>query len=33
MQRWLVDARKHVAPQRDMLASLVAGMVELLSTR
>jgi len=27
MQRWLVHARKLVAPQRDMMASLVAGMV------
>jgi magnesium transporter len=27
MQRWLVRARKLVAPQRDMMASLVAGMV------
>jgi magnesium transporter len=32
MQRWLVNARKLVAPQRDMLASLVAGMVELPGT-
>jgi len=27
MQRWLVNARKLVAPQRDMMASLVSGMV------
>jgi magnesium transporter len=32
MQRWLVKARKLVAPQRDMMASLVAGMVELPGT-
>jgi magnesium transporter len=32
LQRWLVNARKLVAPQRDMLASLVAGMVELPGT-
>ena len=32
MQRWLVNARKLVAPQRDMLASLVSGMVELPGT-
>jgi magnesium transporter len=29
MQRWLVNVRKLVAPQRDMMAALVAGMVEL----
>lgn len=29
MQRWLVRARKLVAPQRDMMASLAAGMVVL----
>jgi magnesium transporter len=29
MQRWLVNVRKVVAPQRDMMAALVAGMVEL----
>jgi magnesium transporter len=29
MQRWLVNVRKLVSPQRDMMASLVAGMVEL----
>jgi magnesium transporter len=29
MQRWLVNVRKLVAPQRDMMGSLVAGMVEL----
>jgi magnesium transporter len=29
MQRWLVEARKLVSPQRDMMASLVSGMVEL----
>jgi magnesium transporter len=29
MQRWLVNARKLVSPQRDMIAALVAGMVEL----
>jgi magnesium transporter len=32
MQRWLVTARKLVAPQRDMLASLVAGMVNIPGT-
>lgn len=32
MQRWLVNARKLVAPQRDMMASLVAGMVVLPGT-
>jgi magnesium transporter len=29
MQRWLVEVRKLISPQRDMLASLVSGMVEL----
>jgi magnesium transporter len=29
MQRWLVNVRKLVAPQRDMMGSLVAGMVAL----
>jgi magnesium transporter len=29
MQRWLVDVRKLVSPQRDVMASLVSGMVEL----
>jgi magnesium transporter len=29
MQRWLVNVRKLVAPQRDMMAALVAGMVEV----
>lgn len=29
MQRWLVQIRKLVTPQRDVLASLVAGMVDL----
>jgi magnesium transporter len=29
MQRWLVSVRKLVAPQRDMMASLVSGMVDL----
>jgi magnesium transporter len=29
MQRWLVNVRKLIAPQRDMMASLVSGMVEL----
>ncbi len=29
MQRWLVSARKLVSPQRDVMAALVAGMVEL----
>src|SRR6201998_528198 len=29
MQRWLVNVRKLVAPQRDMIASLVAGMVAM----
>jgi magnesium transporter len=32
MQRWLVSARKLVSPQRDMMASLVSGMVELPGT-
>jgi magnesium transporter len=32
MQRWLVQARKLVAPQRDMMASLVAGMVVVPGT-
>ena len=32
MQRWLVNARKLVAPQRDMMASLVAGMVVVPGT-
>lgn len=32
MQRWLVEARKLVTPQRDMMASLVSGMVELPGT-
>jgi magnesium transporter len=32
MQRWLVNARKLVAPQRDMLASLVSGMVIIPGT-
>jgi magnesium transporter len=32
MQRWLVNARKLVAPQRDVLASLVAGMVVIPGT-
>jgi magnesium transporter len=32
MQRWLVHARKLVAPQRDMMASLVAGMVVIPGT-
>jgi magnesium transporter len=32
MQRWLVVARKLISPQRDMMASLVAGMVELPGT-
>src|SRR5215475_13327303 len=32
MQRWLVRARKLVAPQRDMMASLVSGMVVLPGT-
>jgi magnesium transporter len=32
MQRWLVNARKLVAPQRDMLASLVSGMVVIPGT-
>ncbi|HXW87437.1 MAG TPA: magnesium transporter CorA family protein [Streptosporangiaceae bacterium] len=32
LQRWLVNARKLVAPQRDMLASLVAGMVVIPGT-
>jgi magnesium transporter len=29
MQRWLVSIRKLISPQRDMMASLVSGMVEL----
>jgi len=29
MQRWLVNVRKLVAPQRDTMASLVAGMVDM----
>jgi len=29
MQRWLVNVRKLVAPQRDSMASIVAGMVDL----
>jgi len=29
MQRWLVNVRKLVAPQRDMMAALVAGMVDM----
>jgi magnesium transporter len=32
MQRWLVDVRKLITPQRDTMASLVAGMVELPGT-
>lgn len=32
MQRWLVRARKLVAPQRDLMASLVAGMVVIPGT-
>jgi magnesium transporter len=32
MQRWLVSARKLVSPQRDVMAALVAGMVELPGT-
>jgi magnesium transporter len=32
MQRWLVEARKVISPQRDMMASLVSGMVELPGT-
>jgi magnesium transporter len=32
MQRWLVEARKLISPQRDMMASLVSGMVELPGT-
>jgi magnesium transporter len=32
MQRWLVHARKLVAPQRDMMASLVSGMVVIPGT-
>jgi magnesium transporter len=32
MQRWLVNVRKLVAPQRDVMAALVAGMVELPGT-
>lgn len=29
MQRWLVSVRKLISPQRDMIASLVSGMVNL----
>jgi len=29
MQRWLVQVRKLISPQRDMIASLVSGMVNL----
>jgi magnesium/cobalt transport protein CorA len=29
MQRWLVHIRKLISPQRDMIASLVSGMVDL----
>ncbi len=29
MQRWLVEVRKLISPQRDMMASLVSGMIEL----
>jgi len=29
MQRWLVEARKLISPQRDTMASLVSGMVAL----
>jgi magnesium transporter len=32
MQRWLVSLRKLVTPERDMVASLVAGMIELPGT-
>ena len=32
MQRWLVTVRKVVSPQRDMMASLVSGMVDLPGT-
>jgi len=32
MQRWLVEGRKLISPQRDMVASLVSGMVELPGT-
>jgi magnesium transporter len=32
MQRWLVSARKIISPQRDMVASLVAGVVPLPGT-
>ncbi len=32
MQRWLVTARKLVSPQRDVMAALVGGMVELPGT-
>ncbi len=32
MQRWLVNVRKLVSPQRDVMAALVAGMVELPGT-
>ena len=29
MQRWLVNVRKLVSPQRDMVGTLVAGMIEI----
>jgi magnesium transporter len=32
MQRWLVTLRKLISPQRDMMASLVSGMVNLPGT-
>jgi magnesium transporter len=32
MQRWLVSVRKIISPQRDMVASLVAGVVTLPGT-
>ena len=32
MQRWLVTARKLVSPQRDVMAALVGGMVDLPGT-
>ncbi|HXW44457.1 MAG TPA: magnesium transporter CorA family protein [Streptosporangiaceae bacterium] len=32
MQRWLVGARKLISPERDMVASLVSGMVVLPGT-
>jgi magnesium transporter len=32
MQRWLVVARKLISPQRDLMAALVSGMVELPGT-